>query len=126
MTQMKITAVERYFNALGSLNRENFLNCFSGNAELRDPYGGRVFEGREGLSKWFVGMERTWDTFSMNAIDTYESGDRLAASWTASAMAKNGKTASFAGINVFTIDEKGLISRLEGYWDASGMMAQIS
>lgn len=126
MTQTKISAVECYFDALSSLDRKTFLNCFNNQAELLDPYGGRVFEGREGLSKWFVGMERTWDVFSMQATETYESGDRLAVKWTASATAKNAKTALFDGINVFTIDEDGLISRLEGYWDASGMMAQIS
>lgn len=28
--------------------------------------------------------------------------------------------------NVFTLDEAGLITRLEGYWDASAILSQIS
>jgi hypothetical protein len=37
----------------------------------------------------------------------------------------SGKRADFAGINVFTVGEDGLISRLEGYWDYAAMVAQI-
>ncbi len=126
MTRTKISAARRYFDALGALDKQTFLDCFGSEAELHDPYGGPVFQGPDGLSKWFKGMERTWESFSMKPTDSYESGDRVAAKWKATAIAKNGKTASFEGINVFTVDDDGLISRLEAYWDASSMMAQIS
>lgn len=126
MTQTKISAAERYMEALNSLDRDAYMACFARDAELLDPYGGRKFSGIEGLSKWFGGMESTWETFSMKLTEYFASGDRLAVRWRTSAFARNGKTASFEGINVFTVDEDGLISRLEGYWDAAQMMAQIS
>lgn len=126
MKEKMISISERYFKALSDLDREAYLSCFSENAELRDPYGGRPFDGRGGLEKWFTGMERTWSEFSMKPAEFFHSGDRVAVSWVAEATAQSGKTARFSGINVFTVGESGLIDRLEGYWDAAAMMSQIS
>jgi ketosteroid isomerase-like protein len=123
---MRISASERYFSALSQLDRSAYLDCFSAEAELLDPYGGKSFIGRDEIAKWFVGMERTWDTFSMKPIEHYISGDRIAVHWQASGRTGHGKNGKFAGINVFTVNDDGLITRLEGYWDIRAMMDQIS
>jgi ketosteroid isomerase-like protein len=57
---------------------------------------------------------------------SFASGNRVAVNWAVEARAKTGKTAEFAGINVFTLDDEGKISQLEGYWDFKQMVAQIS
>jgi steroid delta-isomerase len=125
MMERTESASSRYFEALNRIDREAYLACFGEEAIVQDPYGGRTFTGREGLNKWFNGMDRTWDRFTMTPGEAYSAGDRLAVQWTAEATSKQGKTARFAGINVFTIGEDGLIRRLEGYWDAAAMMAQL-
>jgi ketosteroid isomerase-like protein len=71
-------------------------------------------------------MERTWSEFSIKGGQTYSGGDRIAIQWQADATAKSGKQVSFDGINVFTINEEELISKLEAYWDAASVMTQIS
>ena len=126
MTKEMISASERYFSALKQLDKSSYIKCFSSEAELHDPYGGKPFHGQDGLARWFVGMERTWTEFSIEANSHYISGDRIAVQWHATGKTGAGKTADFAGINVFTINQAGLITRLEGYWDARSMMAQIS
>jgi hypothetical protein len=70
-------------------------------------------------------MERTWATFAMTPAAGYATGDRVAVPWHATATARNGKTAHFAGVNVFTLDGAGKISQLDGYWDFEAMVAQI-
>ena len=125
MTTKMITISRRYFEALSALDRGAYLACFAEDAELHDPYGGRPFSGHQGLSKWFDGLERTWSTFTILPGDYYVSGDRVAMAWEAEAEAASGKRAVFAGINVFTVGDDGLISRLEGYWDFAAMLAQI-
>jgi ketosteroid isomerase-like protein len=125
MTAKMTSAFNRYFSALNNLDQDAYVACFSSNAELSDPYGGRIFAGPGGLKKWFLGMERTWAEFNIRPETSYESGDRVAVQWTATATSNTGKTAQFSGINIFTIGEAGLILRLEGYWDVSAMMAQI-
>lgn len=119
-------SVAHYFRALNKLDREAYLACFSDDALVRDPYGGRELRGREGLNKFMDGMERTWSHFQMTPEKSYAAGDRIAVSWTAGATARSGKTAGFEGINVFTLDEEGLIRQLDGYWDFKAMVAQIT
>ena len=125
MTTKMISTCRRYFEALSALDREAYLACFSVDAELHDPYGGRPFGGHQGLAKWVAGMEQTWTSFGIQPGEYYIGGDRAAVTWTAQAQAKSGKQADFGGINVFTIGEDGLITRLDGYWDAAAMLAQI-
>ncbi|MGH2536664.1 MAG: nuclear transport factor 2 family protein [Candidatus Promineifilaceae bacterium] len=126
MRAAMISACERYFDALNRIDRAAFLACFAPQAEAHDPYGGRPAQGEEGLNKWFSAMERTWDRFQMTPAEYFVGGDRVAVQWSAEARAKNGKSATFSGVNVFTLAPNGEIARLEAYWDAAAMMAQIS
>lgn len=123
---MTTSAIDQYFTALNNIDREAYLAAFSDDATVQDPYGGRAFQGQEGLNKWFNGLERTWAKFTMTPAESYRAGNRMAVRWTAEATANSGKEAAFHGINVFTLSEDGRISSLEGYWDAAAMMAQIS
>lgn len=120
------SAIEQYRQALNSLERAAYHAAFTADAVVLDPYGGRPLEGAAGLDRFFNGLERTWATFTMTYGAAYASGDRVAVNWQVEATAKSGKGATFAGINVFTLAESGLISRLEGYWDARAMMAQLA
>lgn len=98
-----VSVSDRYFQALRVLDRDAYPSCFSTEADLFDPYGGKPFKGHEGLAKWFTGMVRTWSEFSMKPVTRYISGDRIAIQWQATGRAGSGKMAKFSGINVFTI-----------------------
>lgn len=126
MTTKMITACERYFQALNNIDRRAFVDCFTDDALVMDPYGARKMEGVEGLSRWFNGMESTWDEFSIETGEYFVSGDRCAVEWKAEGKSKSGQIAQFKGIDVFTVSEDGLVSKLEAYWDAAAMMSQIS
>lgn len=117
--------VTAYFSALNRIDRSAFLDCFQQDAVARDPYGAATFEGHEGLNKFFDGMERTWSSFQMEPQDSFAAGDRVAVPWHTSAKTKNGKEATFSGVNVFTIDEEGKIRELDAYWDIKAMLRQI-
>jgi steroid delta-isomerase len=123
---MMASIIYDYFQALNAMDREAYLACFAQNAIVLDPYGGRPLQGPDGLNKFMAGMERTWSEFTMMPGELFVAGDRVATSWTTKATAKSGKTAEFSGINIFSLDEAGLISRLEGYWNFKAMLAQIS
>jgi steroid delta-isomerase len=126
MVKKMIPTIEKYFISLNEIDRLAYLANFGEDAELIDPYGGRPLHGYSGLEKWFKGMEHTWSKFSIKGDQAFVGGDRVAIQWHAEATAKTGKQVSFEGINVFTLDPDGLITRLEAYWDAASVMAQIS
>ena len=125
MTNDGESSVDRYFRALSDLDRDAYLESFSPDAVLRDPYGGPERQGTPGLNAFFDGMEKTWKSFEMTPEGAYRSGNRVAVPWTASGEAKNGKKAEFAGVNVFTLGEDGRIRQLDGYWDYKAMAAQL-
>ena len=118
-------AVAAYFDALNKIDREEYVACFTQDAILRDPYGGPLREGETGLHEFFDTMEQTWSKFEMEPQGAYKSGDRVAVPWTARATAHSGKTADFAGVNLFTLGEEGRIKELQGYWNFKEMLAQI-
>lgn len=126
MTDSIHSASNNYFAAVSSLDRVAYLACFSEEAVVHDPYGGRPWQGHEALAKFFSGMERTWASFTMTPGEAFVSGNRLATTWTAQGTSKNDKSATFSGINVFTVNDDGLITQLEAYWDFKAMVAQIS
>ena len=120
-----ISTTDQYFAALSHINRNDFLSCFADEAVLHDPYGSKPFVGRVGLGKWFDSFERTWTEFSIEAEESHNSGDGTAVKWAATGTTHSAKKANFSGIDVFLLNENGLISRMDGYWDAPAMMAQI-
>lgn len=125
MTNDAESSVDRYFRALSDLDRDAYLDSFSSDAVLRDPYGGPERRGTPGLNAFFDGMEKTWESFEMVPEGAHRSGNRVAVPWTASGTARNGKTADFAGVNVFSLDDEGRIEQLESYWDYEEMAAQL-
>ena len=124
-TRTTTSSIHDYFHAVSTLDRAAYLACFSQEATVRDPYGGRPFQGHEGLNKLFNGLERTWESLTMAPGELFAADDRVATQWRASGTAKSGKAAEFAGINVFTLDDAGLIAQLDAYWDIQAMLAQI-
>ena len=120
------STISDYFAALNHLDRDAYIACFTEDAVVRDPYGGPTLHGEEGLHKFWKGMERTWESFEMRPEAEYPAGDRVAVPWQTTARSKAGKTAEFAGVNVFTLDDEGKIKQLDGYWDFKAMVAQIS
>jgi steroid Delta-isomerase len=126
MKETMITAIENYRAALNAIDRAAYFACFTEDALLQDPYGGRPLQGVDGLNKFFTGMERAWESFNMSYGEPYLGGNRAAVSWSVTAVAKSGKPVTFSGINTFTINDDGLISQLDGYWDAAAMMTQLS
>lgn len=124
MTEMP-DKVRAYFNALNSIDRAAFVDCFAEDAVARDPFGSATFEGSEGLHKFFDGVERTWSEFRMQPRAHYTGGDRVAVPWSTTARAKNGKEATFDGVNLFTVGEDGKIRMLDAYWDIRAMLRQI-
>jgi hypothetical protein len=71
-------------------------------------------------------MQRNLTEFHIRPESSYQVGDRLAIQSLATASSITGKSANFSGLNIFTIDDRGLILRAEGYWYVSTMMAQIA
>jgi ketosteroid isomerase-like protein len=58
-----IEFVEDYMRALNTLNEEAYVNVYTENCIVRDPYDKAEFVGEEGLRNFFKGMIQTWHYF---------------------------------------------------------------
>lgn len=118
-------ALARYVAAMNALDEDQFLSGFRSNCVVRDPYGMSLYEGENGLHQLFATLLDTWQAYTLMPGKIYYGGlERIVFTWTAQATAHNGKTASFEGIGVMTL-EGDLVDGLEVYWDAPAMFEQI-
>jgi len=123
--QQQINIVEAYLRALNSMNLDDYMALFTPECVVNDPYGTQPYQGREGLQKFFNGVQETWHFFEMRNDSVYPGGpDRLAVRWSVSGTAKNTKTAEFSGISIFQFSGD-KISGLDAYWHLGNMLRQI-
>lgn len=120
-----IELVEDYMRALNTIDEDAYINVFSENCIVRDPYDKAEFIGEEGLRQFFKGVTQTWHYFEMRADNFYPGGDeRIAVRWSVSATSHNRKTAEFSGLSIFSF-EGDKISSLDAYWNIRNMLQQI-
>jgi len=114
-----------YFDAIAGADADDFAALFSAAAHFEDPVGGPALHGHDGVRKFHKGLRRAWQRLRMQAEDVFVRGDRAAVRWHATGHSATGKDITFDGINVFTVDGDGKISRLEGYWDFESVIGRM-
>jgi ketosteroid isomerase-like protein len=120
-------ALDRYFDALRSLDPERIADRFSEDGEIEDPVGSRVCRGRPGIAAYFAGgMCAGASAVEIEIVTALPSGDAIAAHWRMTAESKEGHRVDAEGIDVLVIAGQGLIQRAEGYWDRDGFRAAIA
>lgn len=118
-------AVRIYFDALGTADAEAFVALFSSDVRFTDPVGQTTLEGQEGVARFHKGLRRAWSELSMVPVAVHVRGSAAAAQWAARGRSTSGNDIAFEGINVFEVDDEGRITRVDGYWDFEGVIAQM-
>jgi steroid Delta-isomerase len=113
-----VEVLERYFAAIASLAPDRIAACFRGDGELEDPIGTRVRRGRDEICEyWAQGLCAVAVAVDIEILVALPAGRSVAGHWRMSARSRGGAVARAEGIDVLRIDEAGLISRAEGYWN---------
>jgi steroid Delta-isomerase len=53
-------------------------------------------------------------------------GNEVAIKWTADGVGKNGRSVTFEGIDLWTLNDVGEIQSLRAYWNPEPVVAQLS
>ena len=117
--------VSNYFAAIRAIDADAFVAVFAADGVSHDPVGAPPFSGHEGLRKFFGGIQATFAELNMQETAVYINKNEAAVHWQAEGVGKNGNSASFSGINLFTVNDDGQITSLRAYWDARAMMGQL-
>jgi steroid delta-isomerase len=111
-------AVDAYVDALKRDDKEAWLKVFAEDARQEDPVGTPVNVGRQAIAQF-------WDSFHVNAErvelepkDVIVCGAEAAVPFTLTAFS-SGFAAQMDGVDVFTVDDDGLVSGIRAYLDPS-------
>lgn len=119
--------VRAYFEAIAHADADDFAALFSADVHFEDPVAGPApaLIGEDGVRRFHKGLRRAWQSLHMDVDEVFVRGSQAAVRWDATGHSASGKEIDFEGINIITVDEAGRISRLEGYWDFEGVIAQM-
>jgi steroid delta-isomerase len=118
--------VARFYAALRANDVEAWVALFAADATAADPVGAPVYRGHEGLRAFLSGVLEKFETFGLTENAVYCAPGGAAVKWTGIGRGRNGRTVEFEGIDVFEVDDHGLIKSLSAYWDAEPVLEAIS
>jgi uncharacterized protein (TIGR02246 family) len=114
-----------YAAAWAARDRVAWLDTFAESATQEDPVGSRVRRGREEIGEFWDTAMAEFDSIEIVPRDILVVGDEAAMEWTINAATARGRV-TFAGIDVFTLDDGGRIASVRAYWERARVVEQRS
>jgi len=126
MTSESIQAVvEQYFAAIGKMDAESWVSCFDEQGVSYEPGAPTPLQGHAALRQFIRGVLDLFQTIELTADHVFVTGNRTAVKFTGRGRGKTGRDVVIEGIDVFEVNEKGLIQTMWGYWNPAAMLAQL-
>jgi steroid Delta-isomerase len=111
-------AVSGYGAAYAARDRVAFLALFSADAVQVDPYPAPANVGHEAIGVFFDNAMNMGPELHLNVERTIVCGDVAAVDFNVR-LTSGGMLVGFSGVDVFTVNDAGLISNIVAYWDPS-------
>ena len=118
-------AVRAYFAAIRAMDQHAWVNTFAEDAISYDPVGALPTQGHEKLGEFFQTIMAAFKEVGLTENDVFIAGNSAAVRWTGRGISKQGRKVSFAGIDVFEVNEAGKIQTLHAYWNPAEMVSQL-
>lgn len=118
--------IERYFSAIRAMNLGAWLSAFDEDAVSEDPVGTPPIQGHDELGDFFLGLTDLFHRVGITEDSIFVCGSEVAVKWTGYGVGKNGEEVTFEGIDVFTLNDAGKITRLKGFWDPQPIVARLN
>lgn len=118
-------AVRQYFAGICAMDPDAWIATFAEDAVSHDPVGTPPLVGHAALRQ---AMQRLCD--AVEQVGRYEDavfvvGNSAAIKWTGRCIGRNGRAATFEGIDVVTVNAAGKIVTVMTYWDPLAMRAEL-
>ncbi|MEW6130203.1 MAG: nuclear transport factor 2 family protein [Acidobacteriota bacterium] len=117
--------VAAYFAATRAMDKAAWLATFAEDGVSIDPVGAPPMDTNEKRAAFFDGIVGAFETVGLSEQEIYLADNSAAVKWTGQGTGKNGREVSFAGIDVFEINDQGKIHSIRGYWNPAAMMAEL-
>lgn len=105
-----------YVSTLNGRDPDAIAALFAEDAVQADPASNPPNVGRDAIRTFFAGSVEASDRWTFSAPTVHTCGDHVAINFRI-AVEVGGGTMVMNGIEVFAVDEDGLISSVHAYWD---------
>ncbi|WP_059007727.1 nuclear transport factor 2 family protein [Streptomyces specialis] len=120
-------SVLRFFTASHAADAEAWASTFAENAVLHDPVGQPPIEGRAAIHAFIAEVLSGFSPFlGLTPLQAHTAGNAVAVAWHGSALTTAGRPVNWSGINVFDLDDDGLIAEARAYFDQAVLRAQLA
>jgi steroid delta-isomerase len=117
--------IKDYFAATRTMDMEAWLATFAPDATSYDPVGAPPTIGHDDLRQFFAAILAAFDKVGLTEEHIFIAGNGAAVKWTGRGKGKNGREVRFEGIDIFELNEEGLIQTIRAYWNPAEVMLQL-
>lgn len=115
--------IAAYFAATRAMDAEAWVATFAEDAVSYEPSG--ALQGHDAFRAFFAGIVGAFETVGLTEEEVFIVGNEAAVKWRGEGKGKNGRSVSFEGIDLFTINDAGKIQTIKAYWNPAAMMAEL-
>ena len=120
-------SVLQFFNASQVADADAWADAFASDGVFHDPVGQAPMQGREEIRTRIKAVLTGFDPFlGITPVEAYTVGDLVAVSWRGAAVHTSGKPVNWSGINVYQLNDKGLIKEAWAYFSLAAFQAQLA
>jgi steroid delta-isomerase len=117
--------IKTYFAAIRAMDTEAFVATFAPDAMSYDPVGAPPAVGHDGLRQFFEAIAGAFEKVGLSEDHIFIAGNGAAVKWTGQGRGKNGRDVRFEGIDIFELNDEGLIQTIRAYWNPAEVMMQL-
>ena len=124
-TEIIEQVVRQYFAGICAMDPDMWLAAFAEDAVSHDPVGAPPLVGHAALRRAMQDLCDAVEQVGRYADHVFVAGNGAAIKWTGRCIGRNGRSVTFAGIDVVTVNAAGKIQKLTTYWDPRAMRAEL-
>lgn len=118
-------SLQAYFEAISAMDFEKAAACFADPCHHQDPIGSPVNASPAGVKQFFEGLGSLFASVRLFPREVQGQGSEWAIAFGGEGKGRNGAEVRFEGIDVYRLDEAGLIVELRAYWNPGPIVAKL-
>ena len=110
-------AAESHVELFGAGDQQRWVKLFAPDATLVDPVPADPHHGHDAIGEFWDGIMAMADHVEVEQHALHVCGDQAALVYSLSLTNDEGAGMAFDGVELFTVDDDGLITEARAYWD---------
>ncbi|MFJ7243088.1 nuclear transport factor 2 family protein [Kitasatospora sp. NPDC098652] len=120
-------AVLQFFRASQDGDADTWAAAFAEDGVFHDPVGTPPITGRAAIHEFIASVLPNFRPFlGLTPLEAHTVGRHVAVSWRGAAVALDGKPVNWSGINIYELDDTGLIREARAYFNSAIFQAQLT